>query len=250
MAQILTRLIGSGQFSDGRLIARPLNPWVIWDGESTRPLAKRFNIINQALYELDNVTQAQIPPSYIPSGYVPSGMLLPVVMYPDNNYYYVEILQKGKKVLEGYWKIPYDPADDGFSWYDIKLDTELPTYPTPRYVANPIKTYVSSGAMWADIDDIIEGTIIYTADDGLYWGRINSTIIPFQGVPRHSLLYRDYDPVRTSSGEILKDRARGQDGILGSTSVPDTNDPTWDISTNALLYGADDFVRGGGVPWE
>lgn len=252
MTQILTRLVGSGHFPDGNLIARPLNPWVIWDGEATRPIAKRFKIVNQALYELDGVTGAQLPPSYIPSGFVPSGTLLPVQIYPDNNCYFVEVLQRGSTVLKGYWQIPYDPGDDGFEWYNIDLESSSPIYHTPRQEDDSVKSYASSGVMWTDFYNVIEGTIVYTEDTGTYWGRTETEFVPFWAMTSSLLTYliRDYSFPLTTTEQNWEEVIEGFDGIVGSTTGPDTNDALLTFSTKRYTFGADDYIHVLTVPFQ
>jgi len=250
MSTILTRLIGSGHFSDGTVIARPVRPWVVWDGTATRPIAKSFKIVNQELFELDEVTPAQIPPSYIPDAFVPTSTEVPIIIYPDENFYSVEFIQNGQRVLHGYWKIPYDPADDGYTWYNISLDAEASTYPTPRYEDDGYKIYVDSGTMFADLDNVPEGTIVFTTSGSKFWGRTSTTFIPFLGVPARASLFRDYDPAFTLSGQLLFDRALNQHGILGAILGVDTNDPSWNVGLKTLTFGADDYVSAGGLPWD
>lgn len=171
--QIFTNLIGSGIFADGHLLARPLGPWVVWNGVATRACPKRFQIIDNALFELDGVTVGRIPPSY-----VTSGSSSEIVVFPNDNQYAVDIFVNGRPVYTGYWKIPYAPS--GVNWYEFLITPSGSNYPLDaRYTTDAVKTYGSLSLATADADNIIEGTIIYTEELGEYFGKGSSSILPF-----------------------------------------------------------------------
>jgi hypothetical protein len=177
MAIVVTKLIGSGVVSNGYLIAKPWRPWVVWEGEATRPTAKRFKIEENALQELDGSTPAVIPPSYIPSG---SSGQVPVI-YPDNNYYQVEIIHLGRQIMKGFWKIPYDSTDTGIPWYNITKTIEDYSYTYDgRYSLDAVKTYASISAAEADADNILPGTLIYIADQQEYYGKNETGLISWE----------------------------------------------------------------------
>lgn len=73
------------------------------------------------------------------------------------------------------------------------------------------------------------------------------TTIPFQEGVQAGLL-RDWYP-NTGSGQALDERIYEQDGVLGSTSGSDTNDPTWGSSPPTLTFGSDDYVTEDSTPW-
>lgn len=189
MATVVTKLIGSGVVSDGYLIAKPWRPWVVWEGEATRPTAKRFKIVDNALQELDGTTPAVIPPSYVPSG--SSGQV--PVLYPDNNYYQVEIIHLGKQIMKGYWYVPFDSADTGVAWYDITkvIGNYDYTYPG-RNSLDAIKTYSNLSEAESDAANVLPGTMIYIGDLEEHYGRNETGLIPWEssGVASYAYPYQ------------------------------------------------------------
>jgi len=177
MSTVVTKLIGSGSISDGYLIAKPWRPWVVWDGTATRPIAKRFKISGSVLKELDGTVPAVIPPSYIVSGQ--SGAY--PVIYPDNNYYQVEVIHFGKQVMKGFWHIPYDSTETGVSWYNLLQETETVIYNREgRYALDAVKTYNNLAEADNDKDNVLEGTIIFITDIEEYYGKNQSTLVPWK----------------------------------------------------------------------
>jgi len=55
-----------------------------------------------------------------------------------------------------------------------------------------------------------------------------------------------YDPTEGQEGQVLEDTFGGNDGQLGSTPSPDTNDPSWQADPPALVYDGTDWVDCGG----
>jgi len=140
---------------------------VVWNGVATRACPIRFRIKSGQAYEIDGLTQASIPPSYIPSG-----VSTPLVIFPENNYYRAEIIMNGRTYATGYLKVPYNPSSSGVIWYNYLADYEKPTYVSSgRYALDAVKTYANTTERNADIDNVLEGTIVYTTSDGNYWGR-------------------------------------------------------------------------------
>ena len=176
MTEILTKMIGSGNVSDGFLIAKPWRPWVVWDGYSTRPTAKRFKIVNNALQELDGTTPAVIPPSYIPSGITGA---IPVI-FPDHNYYQVEIIHLGKQIMKGFWYVPYDQPDLGVNWYEITKDIVAHDYPYDgRYALDSVKSYPNLSVAEGDAANVLPGTLVYIDDIQEYYGKNETTLVPW-----------------------------------------------------------------------
>lgn len=172
MAEITTRLIGSGFYNNGTAIAWPVVPWVVYDGEYTRPTAKKFRIVNQALYELDGTTPAVLPPSYVPNG------TFGAVIYPSGCYYGFEIFQGGTRAYKGFIQVPYDPADNGVLWYDFKQSPQAVGYPTQRDATDPVKTYATLSARNTDQSNIIKGTVVLVIEDATFYGRTSSGWVP------------------------------------------------------------------------
>jgi len=171
--EVLTPLIGSGIFADGYLLAYPLNPWVVWNGVASRSCPKRFKIQDNALFELDGVSTARIPPTYISSGAEGN-----IVVFPDNNQYVVDIFTNGRPVFRGFWRIPYAPS--GVNWYEFLINPSNSNYTLDaRYTTDSVKTYGSLSLANADEDNIIEGTIIYIDALGEFFGKGPAGITPF-----------------------------------------------------------------------
>jgi hypothetical protein len=166
-SQVFTDLIGTGPISTGNILLRPLRPWVVWNGVVTRPAPVRLRIKNGQAYELDGVTPASVPPSYIASG-----VTNPLVIYPENNYYRVEVIMRGRTYERGYLKVPYNPSSSGVNWYNYTSNYEKQTYlSSGRYALDAVKVYTNTTTRDADINNVLEGTIVYTTADGNYWGR-------------------------------------------------------------------------------
>jgi hypothetical protein len=116
---------------------------------------------------LDGITPASIPPSY-----VPSGVTDPLVIFPENNYYRVEVIMRGRTYERGYLKVPYNPSSSGVLWYGYTAEFEKQTYvDSGRYVLDGVKIYANTTERDSDINNVLEGTIVFTTSDGGYWGR-------------------------------------------------------------------------------
>ena len=166
-ANVYTDLIGVGPITTGNLLLRPASPWVVWNGVATRPAPIKVRIKEGQAYQLDGLTPARVPPSY-----VASGVTTPIVIFPENNYYRVEVIMLGRTYERGYLKVPFNPASSGVTWYEYVAQPEKPQYiDSGRYALDTVKTYANTTARNADISNLLPGTIVYTTSDGNYWGR-------------------------------------------------------------------------------
>lgn len=242
MAQITTRFIGSGVYQDGTAIAWPVNPWVVYDGEYTRPVTKKFRIVNQALYELDGTTPAKLPPSYVPEGV--SG---PVV-YPSGCYYGFEIFQGGRRAYKGFLQVPYDPLDTGVIWFDFKLAPTTIGYPSQRDATDGVKTYANSTARDADQANILKGTIVLVLDEAVFYGRTSSGWVPLYD---SSLLGSVYEAIHFGDATTYDSPVSGtaSDGMEFSDTTDGTSESLTQESVSDGFRFADaaigdtDFVK-------
>lgn len=242
MAQITTRFIGSGVYQDGTAIAWPVNPWVVYDGEYTRPVTKKFRIVNQALYELDGTTPAKLPPSYVPEGV--SG---PVV-YPSGCYYGFEIFQGGRRAYKGFLQVPYDPLDAGVIWFDFKLAPTTIGYPSQRDATDGVKTYANSTARDADQANILKGTIVLVLDEAVFYGRTSSGWVPLYD---SSLIGSVYEAIHFGDASTYQSpvSASSSDGFQFSDTTDGSSDTlTQETVTDGFRFAdaaiADsDFVK-------
>lgn len=164
--EILTTLLGTGNYSDGSVIVTPQSPFVVWHGRATRALPKRFLIRNSVLYELDGTTPARLVPTYVPDGV--SGP----VIYPSMAGYRAEIIQNGFTVRVVQWQIPYDASELGINWQTILVtNIGIPIFPQARYQEDAVKMYNTTAERISDQNNVIEGTMVYDLETGRYYGK-------------------------------------------------------------------------------
>jgi hypothetical protein len=170
MPSSVTRLTGTGPLINGYIAARPLTPWAVWTGTVSRPCPLRFKITDGEITTLSGGT------AYIPITHVPEDAEGPCpIVFPHNNLYYIELIQRGRSVMQAYWEVPFDPEDEGKNWFEVLHSIRNQTYTLDaRYPEDSLKTYDSIVNMEADLDNVLVGTLVYCEEDENFYGRAAS----------------------------------------------------------------------------